>query len=42
MDTFREWKMLEEMWDNDSAEWKMWIVFMNLDPKFWLDRRVSL
>ncbi len=24
MDTFREWKMLEEMWDNDSAEWKMW------------------
>ena len=24
MDTFREWKMLEEMWDNGTAEWKMW------------------
>ncbi len=24
MDTYREWKMLEEMWDNGKAEWKMW------------------
>ena len=24
MDTYREWKMLEEMWDNDTAEWRMW------------------
>jgi len=24
MDTYREWKMLEEMWDNGRAEWKMW------------------
>ena len=24
MDTFREWKMLEEMWDNGTAEWRMW------------------
>jgi glucose-1-phosphate cytidylyltransferase len=24
MDTFREWKMLEEMWENGTAEWKMW------------------
>ena len=24
MDTFREWKMLEEMWDNGTAEWKRW------------------
>ena len=24
MDTFREWKMLEEIWDNGTAEWKMW------------------
>ena len=24
MDTYREWKMLEEMWDNGTAEWKMW------------------
>ena len=24
MDTFREWKMLEEMWDNGTADWKMW------------------
>lgn len=24
MDTYREWKMLEEMWDNGKADWKMW------------------
>ena len=24
MDTFREWKMLEDMWDNGTAEWKVW------------------
>jgi glucose-1-phosphate cytidylyltransferase len=24
MDTYREWKMLEEMWDSGIAEWKMW------------------
>ncbi|MFN0277732.1 MAG: glucose-1-phosphate cytidylyltransferase [Pyrinomonadaceae bacterium] len=24
MDTFREWKMLEEMWDSGTAEWRMW------------------
>ncbi len=24
MDTYREWKMLEEMWDHGTAEWKMW------------------
>lgn len=24
MDTFREWKMLEDMWDNGKAEWKVW------------------
>lgn len=24
MDTYREWKMLEEMWDTGNAEWKMW------------------
>lgn len=24
MDTYREWKMLEEMWQNGSAEWKLW------------------
>ena len=24
MDTYREWKMLEEMWDSGTAEWKMW------------------
>ncbi len=24
MDTYREWKMLEEMWDNGTAEWRMW------------------
>lgn len=24
MDTYREWKMLEEMWDNGTAEWNVW------------------
>lgn len=24
MDTYREWKMLEEMWNNDTAEWRVW------------------
>jgi glucose-1-phosphate cytidylyltransferase len=24
MDTYREWKMLEEMWENGTAEWKVW------------------
>ena len=24
MDTYREWKMLEEMWDKGTAEWQMW------------------
>lgn len=24
MDTYREWKMLEEMWDNGTAEWRVW------------------
>lgn len=24
MDTYREWKMLEEMWDTGQAEWKIW------------------
>lgn len=24
MDTFREWKMLEEMWDSGNAEWRVW------------------
>jgi glucose-1-phosphate cytidylyltransferase len=24
MDTFREWKMLEELWDSGDAPWKMW------------------
>ncbi|MBK9216010.1 MAG: glucose-1-phosphate cytidylyltransferase [Chloracidobacterium sp.] len=24
MDTYREWKMLDEMWQNGSAEWKLW------------------
>lgn len=24
MDTFREWKMLDDMWQNGSAEWKLW------------------
>ncbi len=24
MDTYREWKMLEEMWNNGTAEWRMW------------------
>ncbi len=24
MDTFREWKMLEEMWDSGTAEWRLW------------------
>jgi glucose-1-phosphate cytidylyltransferase len=24
MDTFREWKMLEEMWENNTAEWRVW------------------
>ena len=24
MDTYREWKMLEEMWDGGTAEWKVW------------------
>jgi glucose-1-phosphate cytidylyltransferase len=24
MDTYREWKMLEEMWDSGNAEWKVW------------------
>lgn len=24
MDTFREWKMLEEMWENGTAEWRVW------------------
>ena len=24
MDTYREWKMLEEMWDRGNAEWNVW------------------
>lgn len=24
MDTFREWKMLEELWDSGEAPWKIW------------------
>ncbi len=24
MDTYREWKMLDEMWNSDTAEWKVW------------------
>lgn len=24
MDTFREWKMLEELWDGGDAPWKVW------------------
>ncbi len=24
MDTFREWKMLEELWDAGHAPWKIW------------------
>lgn len=24
MDTYREWKMLEEMWENGTAEWRVW------------------
>ena len=24
MDTYREWKMLEEMWDRGRAPWKVW------------------
>ncbi|HVF46259.1 MAG TPA: glucose-1-phosphate cytidylyltransferase [Pyrinomonadaceae bacterium] len=24
MDTFREWKMLEELWESGGAPWKMW------------------
>ena len=24
MDTYREWKMLEEMWESGTAEWKVW------------------
>lgn len=24
MDTFREWKMLEEMWESGTAPWKVW------------------
>lgn len=24
MDTYREWKMLEEMWENGTAEWNVW------------------
>ena len=24
MDTYREWKMLEEMWNDGTAEWRMW------------------
>lgn len=24
MDTYREWKMLDEMWQEGSAEWKLW------------------
>ena len=24
MDTYREWKILEEMWDTGTAEWKVW------------------
>lgn len=24
MDTFREWKMLEELWDSGEAPWKVW------------------
>lgn len=24
MDTYREWKMLEEMWDGGTAKWKVW------------------
>lgn len=24
MDTYREWKMLDEMWNSGNAEWKVW------------------
>lgn len=24
MDTYREWKMLDEMWDKGTAEWRVW------------------
>ena len=24
MDTFREWKMLEDMWENGNAQWRVW------------------
>ena len=24
MDTYREWKMLEKMWEDGTAEWRMW------------------
>jgi glucose-1-phosphate cytidylyltransferase len=24
MDTYREWKLLEEMWDSGTAQWKVW------------------
>ncbi len=24
MDTYREYSALNEMWDNDEAEWKIW------------------
>jgi len=24
MDTFREWKMLEDLWESGTAEWKVW------------------
>jgi glucose-1-phosphate cytidylyltransferase len=24
MDTYREWKMLEQMWESGTAEWKVW------------------
>lgn len=24
MDTYREWKLLQELWENDSAEWRVW------------------
>jgi len=26
MDTFREWKMLEEMWESGTAEWQVWRI----------------
>ena len=24
MDTFREWKMLEDLWETGNAPWKVW------------------